>query len=59
MRGHPVFKRVSGFSEPVIGKSQEVFLQLEMQVFYIPASFTLLYIPFSDMLEIGNFLSVS
>ncbi|KAL2254939.1 mitochondrial import inner membrane translocase subunit TIM44-2 isoform X1 [Sesamum indicum] len=24
MRGHPVFKRVSGFSEPVIGKSQEI-----------------------------------
>ncbi|GFQ01870.1 mitochondrial import inner membrane translocase subunit tim44-2 [Phtheirospermum japonicum] len=24
MRGHPVFKRVSGFSEPVIEKSQEI-----------------------------------
>ncbi|KAK4437568.1 protein high chlorophyll fluorescence phenotype, chloroplastic [Sesamum alatum] len=24
MRGHPVFKRVSGISEPVIGKSQEI-----------------------------------
>ncbi|KAL0356518.1 UNVERIFIED_CONTAM: Mitochondrial import inner membrane translocase subunit TIM44-2 [Sesamum calycinum] len=24
MRGHPVFKRVSGFSEPVIGRSQEI-----------------------------------
>lgn len=37
MRGNPVFKRVSGFSEPVIEKSQEVFCNLKCK-FYILVS---------------------